>query len=130
MINNVVLIGRVTFDPEMRTTPTGLAVCNIGIAVERDYKNDQGNKETDFFSIVVWKKLAESVYQYVGKGSLIGVSGRLQSRKYERNGENRTSVEIVAESIQFLDRKKSGKNTGGENTGGESPPVDESDLPF
>ena len=130
MINNVVLIGRVTFDPEMRTTPTGLAVCNIGIAVERDYKNDQGNKETDFFSIVVWKKLAELVSQYVGKGSLIGVSGRLQSRKYERNGENRTSVEIVAESIQFLDRKKSGKNTGGGNTGGESPPVDESDLPF
>lgn len=130
MINNVVLIGRVTFDPEMRTTSTGLSVCNIGIAVERDYKDGQGNKETDFFSIVVWKKLAESVYQYVGKGSLIGVSGRLQSRKYERNGENRTSVEIVAESIQFLDRKKSGENTGGENTGGESPPVDESDLPF
>ena len=125
MINNVVLIGRVTFDPEMRTTSTGLSVCNIGIAVERDYKDGQGNKETDFFSIVVWKKLAESVSQYVGKGSLIGVSGRLQSRKYEKNGENRTSVEIVAESIQFLDRKKYG-----ENTGEESPPVDESDLPF
>lgn len=126
MMNNVSLIGRLTADPVMRFTNSGINVTNFYLAVERDFKAEDGTRETDFFNVVVWRNLAEYVAQYTKKGSMVGVSGKLQSRKYQtKEGESRTAVEVLADAVQFLDRKKSG-----ENTGGESPPVDESDLPF
>lgn len=126
MINNIILIGRLTADPVMRFTNSGINVTNFCIAVERDFKAEDGTRETDFFNVVVWRKIAEVVAQYTKKGAMIGVSGRLQSRKYQtKEGESRTAVEVLAESIQFLERKKEG-----ENSGGDAPPVDESDLPF
>jgi single-strand DNA-binding protein len=105
MINNVTLVGRLTRDPELRTTTTGKNVCSFSIAVTKRFKPTDGSADADFFNIVAWNKDADYVTNYLQKGRLVGVEGRLQSRKYKANdGGDREVVEVVAEHVQGLDR--------------------------
>ena len=108
-INKVLLIGRLTANPELRYTTSNNAVTTFSIAVDRNFKNENGNKEADFINIVAWNKKAELIHQYLKKGDRVGISGRLQVRKYQNErGENRYVTEVVAEEIEFLNSKKSG----------------------
>jgi len=105
MLNRVVLIGRLTADPELRYTNTGTAVASFTLAVDRMRSNQSGERETDFINIVVWQKQAELCAQYLHKGRLAAVDGRLQIRSYEnREGQKVRVAEVVAESVRFLDR--------------------------
>lgn len=107
MINRVVLVGRLTRDPEVRYTGSGVAVASMRIAVDRPFKNQQGEKETDFFDVVAWRQRAEYAQQYLTKGRLIGVDGRLQTRSYTtQDGQKRTAFEVVADNIQSYDRPR------------------------
>jgi single-strand DNA-binding protein len=108
MLNNIVLIGRLTRDPELRyTTSNGTAVATFTLAVNRRFKGD-GGQEADFVPVVVWRNQAENCAKYISKGSLVAVEGRLQIRPYEdKEGKRRTIAEVVANSVQFLDTKKS-----------------------
>ncbi|EEN9425481.1 TPA: single-stranded DNA-binding protein [Listeria monocytogenes] len=106
MMNSVVLVGRLTKDPDLRYTPAGVAVATFTLAVNRPFKNGQGEQEADFIQCVVWRKPAENVANFLKKGSLAGVDGRVQTRNYEGNDGKRVYVtEIVAESVQFLESK-------------------------
>lgn len=138
-LNRVVLIGNLTRDPEIRNIPDGTPVAKMGIAVNRQFPNKQGEREADFFNIVAWRKLAELCGQYLSKGSPIAVDGRLQYRSWEtKEGEKRTTVEIVADSIQFLGRSQASPETASTDTAAEAPaeaPVGadnlgEDDIPF
>ncbi|EHK2465082.1 TPA: single-stranded DNA-binding protein [Listeria monocytogenes] len=106
MMNRVVLVGRLTKDPDLRYTPAGAAVATFTLAVNRPFKNAQGEQEADFINCVVWRKPAENVANFLKKGSMAGVDGRIQTRNYEDNDGKRVFVtEVVAESVQFLDSK-------------------------
>jgi single-strand DNA-binding protein len=124
MLNRIVLIGRLTRDPEMRFTATGTAVANFTLAVDRQRPNAQGEREADFIRVVVWGKLGETCSNYLGKGRLVAVDGRLQVRTYQgQDGQNRTAAEVIAENVRFLDRAGATGATGaagrtpGEGTG-------------
>lgn len=130
-VNRVILIGRLTRDPEMRFTPSGAAVATFTLAVDRNYTNAQGEREADFIRIVVWRKLAETVSNYLGKGRLVAVEGRLQVRSYQdQQGNNRTITEVVGENIQFLDRAREGTGAGGGPSTGFGGPPDAPDMGF
>ena len=146
-LNRVVLIGNLTRDPELRTTPSGTSVATLGIAVNRRWTNQQGEKvdNTDFFNIVAWGKLAELCSEYIRKGSPIAVDGRLQYRTWETpEGQKRSKVEVVAENVQFLGRPREARGeftgTAEEVSTPEAPKpaegatagsdVEESDVPF
>ncbi|KZZ85444.1 MULTISPECIES: single-stranded DNA-binding protein [Bacillaceae] len=117
MINRVVLVGRLTKDPELRYTPAGAAVATFTLAVNRTFTNQQGEKEADFLNCVVWRRQAENVANFLKKGNLAGVEGRLQSRSYEDQTGRRVYVtEVVADSVQFLEPKGSGNSGGGGNS--------------
>lgn len=116
MLNRVVLVGRLTRDPELRYTPNGVAVANFTIAVNRPFSNQQGSRDADFINCVVWRRPAENLANYMKKGSLIGVDGRLQSRSFDGQDGKRVFVtEVVADSVQFLESK------GGSAQGGGTP---------
>jgi len=101
MLNRVILIGRLTRDPELRYTPNGTAVCSFSLAVNRKFNKE----ETDFIDIVVWRGLAENCANYLGKGRLAAVEGRLQIRSFEtQDGQKRRVAEVVADDVRFLDR--------------------------
>lgn len=119
MLNRVVLVGRLTKDPDLRYTPSGIAVATFTLAVNRTYANQQGEREADFLNCVIWRKQAENVANFLKKGSLAGVDGKLQSRSYEDQSGKRVYVtEVVAESVQFLEPKNSGGRSGNQsNTG-------------
>ncbi|MDQ0190933.1 single-stranded DNA-binding protein [Alicyclobacillus cycloheptanicus] len=105
MLNRVILIGRLTQDPELRYTNSGTAVASFSLAVDRARPNQAGERETDFINIVVWQKQAELCAQYLHKGRLAAVDGRLQIRSYEnREGQKVRVAEVVAETVRFLDR--------------------------
>ena len=113
MLNNVSLMGRLTRDPELRQTQSGIAVASFSLAVERDFKPQDGEREVDFFDIVAWRSTAEFVNKYFSKGRMAVVDGRLQSRKWQdKNGNNRVSIEVVADSVYFGDSKKDGDGSG------------------
>ncbi|WP_214854931.1 single-stranded DNA-binding protein [Exiguobacterium sp. s130] len=108
MINRVVLVGRLTRDPEMKYTQSGIAVTRFTLACDRQFTQD-GKRETDFIDCTVWRKQAENVAQYLKKGSLAGVEGRLQISSYEdKDGQRRYRAEVVADSVRFLESKKDG----------------------
>ncbi|WP_035053153.1 single-stranded DNA-binding protein [Carnobacterium pleistocenium] len=112
MINNVVLVGRLTKDPELRYTSSGTANATVTLAVNRQFTNQKGEKEADFINCVVWRKTAESLANYTSKGSLVGIEGRIQTRSYDNQQGQRVYVtEVVAEVISFLDAKNSQKTT-------------------
>lgn len=119
MINRVVLVGRLTKDPDLRITPNGISVTTFTLAVNRTYTNQQGEREADFINCVAWRKQAENVANYLKKGSLAGIDGRIQTRSYEGQDGKRVYVtEILAESVQFLDsRGKGNGDTQKSNTG-------------
>jgi len=120
VINRVVLVGRLTRDPELRTTTTGKSVCDFSIAVGKRIKPTDGSPDADFFRVNAWGQTAEYVSNYLHKGRLVAVDGRLQSRKYTANdGSNREVIEVVADSVQGLDRPRD--DAGGESAGGGAP---------
>ena len=146
MLNHIVLMGRLTKDPELRHTGSGIAVASFSIAVDRDYKNQDGEKETDFIDIVAWRNTAEFVSKYFSKGRMAVVSGRIQKRSWtDKDGNKRWTTEVVADSVYFGDSKKDGDSSGGGQgnyyactTAEYQPgtfsqmdiPEDDSDLPF
>src|SRR5690606_27033556 len=110
-MNRTILVGMLTKDPELRYTPNGVAVANFTVAVNRPFKNQAGEQEADFINCVAWRKQAENLANYMCKGSLIGVDGRIQTRSYENQEGKRVWVtEVLAESIQFLEYKKDNEN--------------------
>lgn len=113
MLNRIVLIGRLVADPQLRYTQNGTAVANFRLAVDRPFTNQQGERETDFIDVVVWRKLAEVCANNLGKGRLVGVDGRLQIREYEYEGQRRRQAEVVADNVQFLDWPADGSRGGG-----------------
>ncbi len=126
MMNRVVLVGRLTKDPELRYTPNGVPVATFTLAVNRTFTNQQGEREADFINCVIWRKPAENVANFLKKGSLAGVDGRIQTRSYEGQDGKRVYVtEVQAESVQFLEPRNSNK---GEGAGYGSPR--EQDFPF
>lgn len=107
MYNRIILIGRLTRDPELRYVPSGAPVASFTLAVDRPFKDQQGNRETDFIDVVAWRKLAEQVSQYMSKGRMVAVEGRLQIRSYEtQDGQKRKVAEVVADGVRFLDRAR------------------------
>lgn len=116
MINRAVLVGRLTKDPDLRQTQSGISVATFTLAVNRTFTNGSGEREADFVQCVIWRKQAENVAQYVHKGSLVGVEGRLQTRSYDANdGSKRFVMEVIADSVQFLESKNSNNNQGNQN---------------
>lgn len=124
-MNKVILIGRLTRDPELSTTPGGISVCKLSIAVDRKFKSADGDKVTDFFNIVAWRQLGENIHRYQKKGNKICVIGELQTRSYEdKNGNNRTVTEVVAGDVEFLTPKEDGQKADWKEAD------DTDDLPF
>lgn len=112
-INNVVLVGRLVRDPELKNTAQGIANVSFTLAVNRNYKNDQGQREADFINVVIWRKQAELLAQYGTKGALIGITGRIQTRNYENQQGQRVYVtEVVADNFQLLESR--GAQQGGQ----------------
>ena len=107
MLNRVVLIGHLTKDPELRTISNDISVTSFTIAVDRNFNNQQGEKETDFIPVVAWRKLAETCAKYLAKGRLVAVSGRMQVRSYEGKEGKRYITEVVADEVQFLEKAES-----------------------
>ncbi|UOQ49587.1 single-stranded DNA-binding protein [Gracilibacillus caseinilyticus] len=113
MLNRVVLVGRLTKDPDLRYTPNGVAVANFTVACNRPFSNQQGQREADFINCVTWRRQAENLANYMGKGSLVGVDGRIQTRSFDnQEGQRVFMTEVVADSIQFLETK--GGSGGGQ----------------
>jgi len=113
MLNRVLLVGRMATDPELKYTPSGVAVATFRVAVDRNRANAQGERETDFIDIVTWRQNAEFAANYLNKGRLVSVDGRLQVRTWQtQEGQRRKTVEVVADSVQGLDRPKEGAGGG------------------
>lgn len=111
-MNRVDLVGRLTRDPELRHTNSGMAVCQITLAINRNFSNQNGEREADFINVVVWGKQAENVSRYVTKGRLVGVDGRLQTRNYEdKDGKKVYVTEVVAANVEFLSSGNSNNNS-------------------
>nr|DAR57175.1 MAG TPA: Single strand binding protein [Caudoviricetes sp.] len=111
MINNVVLIGRLTRDAELRYTQSNIAVATFNLAVNRNFKNDNGDREADFINVVMWRQQAENFANWVKKGNLVGITGRIQTRSYDNQQGQRVYVtEVVAESFQILEKKDNSAN--------------------
>lgn len=121
MVNRVVLVGRLVRDPELRVTASGKSVCDFSVAVDKKIKPTDGSPTADFFRVSCWEKTAQFVANYLTKGRLVAVDGRLQSRKYTAtDGSNREVVEIVADSVQGLDRPRDDEG-GGAGAGAMQP---------
>lgn len=138
MINNVVLIGRLTRDAELRYTPSNIAVATFNLAVNRNFKNDNGDREADFINVVMWRQPAENFANWVKKGNLVGITGRIQTRSYDNQQGQRVYVtEVVAESFQILEKKDNAANNASMEN--QIPPsfektnpmdISDDDLPF
>ena len=136
-MNKVLMIGNLTKDPEHTTTTSGTAVCKMTIAVNRNFTNANGKRETDYFNVVAWRTLADNCAKYLEKGKKIAVVGSLQTRSYESNGEKKYVTEIMADEIEFLTPTDNGAKKPQEPS---APPkrrsiadmqlVDNDDLPF
>ena len=110
MLNCAVIMGRLTADPELRTTNNGVSVCTISVAVDRNYQREGQERQTDFLTVVAWRQTAEFIAKHFRKGKMIAVQGSIQTRKYEdRNGNKRTAVEIVADNVSFCGSKEQGE---------------------
>ena len=128
-MNKVILVGNLTRDPELRETPNGVAVCSFSIAVQRDFAGADGNKETDFFNVTVWRKTADVCGKYLKKGNKVAVIGSLQNRSYEdKDGIKRTVTEIQGSEIEFLTPKAQDEKATPESKG--LTPIDDNQLPF
>ncbi len=140
MFNLVVLTGRLTTDPELKTTPSGISVTSFSIAVGRPYRSGE-EAQTDFINIVAWRQRAEFICKYFTKGSMIGIEGSIQTRKYtDKNGNNRTAFEVVANNVQFVESKRDSSavpasepasfSNAGANDFTDLGDISDDDLPF
>lgn len=121
-MNSTNIIGTITKDIELKETQSGVKYVRFSIAVNRNYKNEDGEYDTDFFNVVAWRKTAEFISEYFGKGKRIGISGRLQQTSYDDNeGNHRTSVEIVANEVQLIEKKVKEEPSEVEETKEEDP---------
>ena len=134
MLNHIVIMGRLTRDPELRHTSSGIAVASFSLAVERDFGNrESGEKETDFIDVVAWRSTAEFVAKYFTKGRLAAVSGRLQIRSWtDKDGSKRRTAEVVADNVYFGDTKR---QSDADDAGLQAPlepqvVTDDEELPF
>lgn len=125
-INQVILMGNLTRDPELRTTPNGQSVCSFGMAINRSWQGSDGQTQdaVDYFDVTAWGKLGELVNQYLSKGRRCLIQGRLSYRSWEQDGQKRSKVEVVANDVTFLD----GPNSNG-NAGGDASPAPRSSNP-
>lgn len=125
MLNSVCLVGRTTKDPELRYTPSNVAVATFSLAVNRNFKDANGERETDFINCVIWRQQAENLANWAKKGALIGITGRIQTRSYENQQGQRVYVtEVVAENFQMLESRaaREGGNANQGNTIGQQAP--------
>ena len=130
MLNKIILMGRLTRDPELRRTESGTAVCSFSIAVDRDFKSKNGEKETDFIDIVSWRATAEFVSKYFTKGRMAVVEGRLQIRDWtDKDGNKRRSAEVVADNVYFGDSKRDAESAGPYSGGYSAPSGGRSPAP-
>lgn len=126
-MNRVDLVGRLTRDPELRHTTSGRAVCQINLAINRNFTSQNGEREADFINVVIWDKQAENVSKYMAKGRLVSVEGRLQSRSYDdKDGKRVYVTEVMASNVQFLSTGSSNNssNNGGSYSAPEANPFD------
>lgn len=132
MLNRIIVMGRMTRDPELRRTNSGTAVASFTVAVDRDFKSQSGEKGTDFIDVVVWRNTAEFVSKYFSKGRMAVVEGRLQLRDWtDKNGNKRRSAEIVADNVYFGDSKRDGGDAAqNEPQSGFSEVEDDGNFPF
>ena len=127
MLNKAILMGRLTKDPELKTTQNGNSVCSFTLAIDRRFKNQQGERETDFIPIVAWRQTAEFAAKYFSKGSKMALVGTIQPRSWEDdNGERRYITEVIADEIYFADSKRQQND----NNQGYMPPSNGAELPF
>ena len=127
MINNITLVGRLVAPPDLRKTPNNVSSLQGTLAVNRNVKNENGDREADFINFQAWRGTADVIAQYCSKGSLIGRTGRLQVRSYEKDGQRRYVTEVVAESVALLESRNSQQSQGQGNTfqnGNNSPFAD------
>ncbi|MFJ7971301.1 single-stranded DNA-binding protein [Psychrobacillus sp. NPDC096389] len=130
MINRVVLVGRLTKDPELRYTPSGVAMARFTLAVNRTFTNQQGEKEADFINCLVWRKQAENAANFLRKGSLAGIEGRIQTGSYEgQDGKRVYTTDVVADSVQFLDPKNTDRGPQSGSTGPNDHQISRSEYP-
>ena len=132
-MNKVFLIGRLTRDPELRYTGNNTAVASFSLAVQRNFANQQGEREADFFNITVWRKQAENVKNYLSQGSQVAIEGRLQTRTYDdANGQKRYVTEVVADNVEFIGSRNSSNNSNNMNSSASNAgptPYDFGDAP-
>jgi single-strand DNA-binding protein len=132
-MNKVFLIGRLTRDPELRYTGNNTAVASFALAVQRNFANQQGEREADFFNITVWRKQAENVKNYLTQGSQVAIEGRLQTRSYDdANGQKRYVTEVVADNVEFIGSRNSSGNSNNMNSSASNAgptPYDFGDTP-
>ena len=129
MLNNVVLVGRMTKDPELRYTPNNQAVATFSLAVNRNFKGQNGEREADFINCVIWRQQAENLANWAKKGALIGITGRIQTRNYENQQGQRVYVtEVVADNFQLLEFNK--QNNQGQSQGNSQPDFSQQAEPF
>ena len=131
MLNHIVIMGRLTRDPELRTTQSGVSVASFTVAVDRDFGGRDGSeRQTDFFDCSAWRQTGEFVSKYFHKGSMIVVSGRMQSRKFQdRDGNNRTAWDIQADNVYFGESKRDSEAQSGYNAGSYAPQAGSYDAP-
>ena len=132
-MNKVFLIGNLTREPEISQTPNGIAVCRLSIAVNRNYTGADGNRETDFFNITVWRTQAENCSKYLRKGSKIAITGSIQNRSYEdKDGNKRTATDIVANEVEFLSNKQDDEQERTQTNTKKQPVLEsmQEELPF
>jgi single-strand binding protein len=123
MLNNISLVGRLTKDVELRYTPSNVAVATFTLAVNRTFKNENGEREADFINCVMWRQQAENLANWVKKGALIGITGRIQTRSYDNQQGQRVYVtEVVAEQFQLLESKGQGNQQGQQRQGQQETP--------
>ena len=131
-MNKCILIGNLTKDPEITTTSNGVSVCRFTLAVTRRFANSEGERDTDFISIVAWRALADNCHKFIKKGSKVAVVGNIQSRSYDAtDGTKRYVTEIVAEEVEFLNtRAQDGQTTELKSEVTKLEPIDDDSLPF
>lgn len=135
MLNCAVIMGRLTSDPEVRNTPSGVSVCRFTVAVDRAYVKQGEERKADFIDVLAWRNTAEFVGKYFGKGSMIAVQGSIQTGTYEKDGIKRRTFEIVADNVSFCGGKENKADSGSQVTPNNFEPTeidddDELDLPF
>lgn len=128
-MNRVMLIGRLTAKPELRYTGSNIPYARFSVAINRTFSNSQGQRETDFINVIIWRKQAENVCNFLDKGSLVSIEGRLQSNSYDdKDGNKRYSLDVVADNVQFLESKSQAQSRQSSNS--SVTPYDYQDVPM